>query len=93
MKEKRVEGVKCEEPMIENRSLFRRTTLFEGDALGSLFFGDPDLLLGVGGEWVWGGQDVTQGAEAVLVSHEFDAGEAAVDEREAEGEKKKIKIV
>lgn len=46
--------------------------LLEGDSQGALLLGEPDLLLCVGGERVWGGQDGGLSVEAVLVSHVAD---------------------
>lgn len=42
-------------------------SLLEGDPQGALLLGEPDLLLCVEGEGVWGGQPVRLGLETVLV--------------------------
>lgn len=65
----------------------------EGDALGALLLGDADLLDGVSGEGVGGGQQRGLGPVAELVSNEGDHGDGAVRKGEAEGESKTFKCM
>lgn len=56
--------------------------LFEDHPGGALLLGESDLVEGVGGEGVGGGEEVGLGLEAVLVGGVGDLGDGAVGEGE-----------
>lgn len=64
----------------------------EGDASAALLLSEPDLLDGVGGEWVGRGDERGLGAETVLVGNIAYLSEAAFREGEAvEGGKGEVR--
>lgn len=62
----------------------------EGDALSTLLLGDADLLQGMCGEGMGGGEQIGLGLVAGLVSNEGDHGDGAVRKGEAEGGNKTL---